>query len=132
MSNNYSSSLNGGVIIRSPNYDLLYKYFINNIDVYDFNGAIPQKSKSKCFNLFLNENYEVNNYQSNTQNYQICKAFRKDYNPSNSNTNKECRKETVDKTSLSYRQWYFIAGYGNAHDTRSIWFRPILEFRNNI
>ena len=141
MSNINVSSLNGGgnnnVIIRCPDYNLIYKLFIDDINEYDFNGSIPHSTKKTTFNLYLvmSDNsrvwFESNICQNNTNSYSINEPFDHNFKPSNSLIYRKSIPTNIEKSNFSAYHQYIYTDYTGANTQWfycSLYFRPVFEF----
>lgn len=122
---------NNNIIIRCPDYNLIYKLFIDDINEYDFNGSIQHSTKKATFNLFINR-FESNICQNNTNSYSINEPFNPDFKPSNSLIYRKSIPENIEKSNFSaYEQFYYTdyTGADRSHASCSLYFRPVFEFK---
>ena len=127
---------NNNVIIRCPDYNLIYKLFIDDINEYDFNGSIPHSTKKATFNLYIkvdgNGGFESNICQNNANSDLINEPFRPDFKPSNSLIYRKSIPTNIEKSNFPTYNQYFYTDYTGADtswDYCSLYFRPVFEFK---
>lgn len=129
---------NNNVIIRCPDYNLIYKLFIDDINEYNFNGSIPHSTKKATFNLYLymrdgsNYGFESNICQNNTNSYSINEPFDPNFKPSNSLIYNKSIPTNIEKSNFSpYNQYKYIdyTGANTSYARCSLYFRPVFEFK---
>lgn len=127
---------NNNIIIRCPDYNLIYKLFIDDINEYDFNGYIPHSTKKATFNLYIkvggNDGFESNICQNNTNSYSINEPFDPDFKPSNSLIYQKSIPTNIEKTNFSaYNQFKYTnyTGTDTSYARCSSYFRPVFEFK---